>query len=228
ELIYEIFEYVTYYHAFQAFYDLNQRFQNLFLNSNLPIKINISSISKSKFQHFSTHIIKPYAYRIEVFRLSNRCIDPCLLLLPIMKNLTQLTRLILNNIESNYIEQIINYLSSLPVLSSLTIISIDTIKNYKNIIYNKIFRLPRLKYCQILIELLECPKSLPIATYEFSNIEHLIINHDISIDQLPILLSYVPQLRCLSIGNLKESKLHRTEKGSISLNYLTNVSLKLK
>ncbi|CAF4947184.1 unnamed protein product, partial [Rotaria sp. Silwood1] len=227
ELIYEIFEFLNYHHAFQAFYDLNQRFQDLFLNSNLPIKINISSISKSKLQHYLTHIIKPYAYRIESFRLSNPFIDSCLFLLPIMKNLTQLTTLILNNIESNSIEQIVNHLSSLPVLSSLTIISIDTIKNHKNIIYNKIFRLPRLKYCQILIQLLQCSKSLPVATNEFSNIEHLIINHEISMDQLPILLSYVPQLRRLSIGNLKESKLNRTERSSINLNYLTNVSLKL-
>ena len=36
-----------------------------------------------------------------------------------------------------------------------------------------------------------------------------------------------PQLRRLSISNLKESELNRTESSSISLNYLTNVSLKL-
>ena len=57
-----------------------------------------------------------------------------------MNSLTQLTTLILNNIESNYIEQIVNHLSSLPVLSSLIIISINTIKNHTNIYY-KIFRL---------------------------------------------------------------------------------------
>ncbi|CAF4985919.1 unnamed protein product, partial [Rotaria sp. Silwood1] len=64
----------------------------------------------------------------------------------------------------------------------------------------------------ILIELLQCSKSSPVATNEFSTIEHLIINHEISIDQLPILLSYVPQLRHLSIGNLKEPKFNRTER----------------
>ncbi|CAF2980417.1 unnamed protein product [Rotaria sp. Silwood2] len=78
-----------------------------------------------------------------------------------------------------------------------------------------------------VIELLQCSKSSPVATNEFSTIEHLIINHEISIDQLPILLSYVPQLRHLSIGNLKEPKFNRAERGSISLNYLINVSLKL-
>ena len=108
----------------------------------------------------------------------------------------------------------------------MIVISINTITNHTNIYY-KIFRLPILKYCQILIELLQCPKSLLVATNEFSTIEHLIINHEISIDQLSILLSYVPQLHRLSIGNLREPKLNRTERSSISLNYLTNVSLKL-
>jgi len=37
ELIYEIFEFLDFHHAFQGFYDLNQRFQNLFL-SNLEQK----------------------------------------------------------------------------------------------------------------------------------------------------------------------------------------------
>jgi hypothetical protein len=222
ELIYEIFEFLDDHHAFQAFYDLNTRFQNLFLNSNLPIKINISSISKSKFQHYLTHIITPCAYRIEFFRLSSPFIDPCLL----MTNLTQLKTLILNNIESNFIEQMVNHLSSLPVLSSLIIESINCIKNVNNI-YHKIFRLPSLKYCQILLETLRYPIPLPVATNEFSSIENLVIDNEVSIDQLHSLLSYVPQLRRLSISNLRESKLNRIDKSSISLNDLTNVSLKL-
>ena len=32
ELIYEIFEFLNYHHVFQAFYDINQRFQDLLLN----------------------------------------------------------------------------------------------------------------------------------------------------------------------------------------------------
>ncbi|CAF4291734.1 unnamed protein product, partial [Adineta steineri] len=91
ELFYEIFEYLIDHHAFQAFYDLNYRFQKLVLNSNSTIKINISSISKSQFHHYLRDRIKPCTSRIELFRLSNPCIDPCSLLLPIMKNLTQLT-----------------------------------------------------------------------------------------------------------------------------------------
>ena len=175
-------------------------------------------------QHYLTHIIKPSAYRIELFRLSNPFIDLSLLLFPIIKKLTQLKTLILNNIESNAIEQIVNHLSSLPLLSSLVIISIELIKN-QNIIYSKIFRLPTLKYCQLLIETANDSKLLPVATNEFSTIENLVINNGISLDQLHVLLTYVPQLRRLTIGNLKESKHNRTERSS---NCLTHVYLKLK
>ncbi|CAF0992340.1 unnamed protein product [Adineta steineri] len=225
ELFYEIFEYLIDHHAFQAFYDLNYRFQKLVLNSNSTIKINISSISKSQFHHYLTDRIKPCTSRIELFRLSNPCIDPCSLLLPIITKLTQLTTLILNNIEANFIEPIVNQLSSLPVLSSLTIVSISNIIT-KNNLYSKLFQLPKLKYCQIDIELLDIPKKFTIATNEFSTIEWLIINHRISIDKLLILLTYVPQLRRLSIDQLVQSEFDQLSKTSTNLNYLTNVSLK--
>ncbi|CAF1586584.1 unnamed protein product, partial [Adineta steineri] len=226
ELLYEIFDYLIDYHAFQAFCYLNNRFQNLFLHSNFPIKINIREISKSEFEYYLKHIIKPCTKRIKLFRVSNPCIDPCLLLFPLMKHLTQLTTLILNKIEANYIEPIVNHLSSLPVLSSLTMISINKLIK-KNNIYYKLFRLSKLKYCQISIGLLQCPKSLLAATNEFSAIEYLIINNGISIDPLIIILSYVPQLRRLSIHYLTESKYNRIKKDSINLNYLTNVSIRL-
>ncbi|CAF3873796.1 unnamed protein product [Adineta steineri] len=227
ELFYEIFDCLIDYHAFEAFYHLNNRFQNLFLHSNLPTKINVSEISISKLEYYSTHIIEPCTHRIKSFRLSNPSIDPCLLLFPITKYLTQLTTLILNKIEANHIEPIINRLSSLPALSSLTIISINKLVDRNNIYY-KLFRLSKLKYCQISIESLQCPKSLLDSTNEFSTIEYLVINNEISIDQLITILSHVPQLRRLSIGNLTKSKYNRKEEDEINLNHLTNVSLKLE
>jgi hypothetical protein len=143
-----------------------------------------------------------------------------------MTNFIRLETLIIDNIESDYIEEVINHLSSLSVLSSLTIISLDYIKN-QNDIYQKIFRLPALKYCQMLIETKQYLKPLPIATNEFSPIEHLVINNKVSFIQLDSLLSYVPQLRRLSFGYLDGSRNSRITKSSITLSYLIDVSLKL-
>jgi hypothetical protein len=143
-----------------------------------------------------------------------------------MKSLTRLETLIINNTGSDYIEQVINQLSSLPVLSSLTITSIDNIKN-QNDIYQKIFRLSQMKYCQLSIPTLRRRKPLSIAKNEFSPIEHLVINNKVSLDQLDNLFSYVPKLRRLTLGYLDGYRTSRTYNSSIALHYLSRVSLTL-
>jgi hypothetical protein len=227
ELVYEIFEYLDFHHAFETFYDLNQRFQNLFVHSNLPIKINISSISKSTFHRYLTHIVIPHTDRIKSLRLSNPfTTDMILLFFPTMKNLTRLETLIINNIEDDYIKQTVDHLSSLPVLSSLSITSIKSNK-IRDDIYQKIFRLPALKYCKMSFEIFSGLSSLSIATNEFSSIEHLVINNEISHNGFDRLLSYVPQLRRLSFDHLNGFRNSQIHKSSTILNYLTDVSLEL-
>ncbi|CAF4180402.1 unnamed protein product, partial [Rotaria sordida] len=46
ELFIEIFNYLDVYHIYQSFYNLNKYLQNLVVNSNFPLKIHLSSISK--------------------------------------------------------------------------------------------------------------------------------------------------------------------------------------
>ncbi|CAF2878103.1 unnamed protein product [Rotaria sp. Silwood2] len=184
-------------------------------------------MSKSRFQRYLIYFIIPHTYRIKSFRLSNPfAADMSLLLFPIMASLPRLESLTINNIESDYIEGVINHLSSLRILSSLIIISIDNIKD-QNDIYQKIFRLPALKYCQMFLETLRNLRSMPTATHEFSPIEHLVINNKVSLAQLNSLLLYVPQLRRLTLGHLSGYRGSRTSTKSITLNYLTHVSLNL-
>jgi hypothetical protein len=202
EIIYEIFEFLHFHHALESFKDLNKRYQNLFAHSNLPIKINISSISKSTFHRHLTQIIMPHAHRITSLRLSSPFAgDMYLLLSPMMTKLTRVERLVINNIEGKYIEEVVNHLSCFPVLSSLTITCIDRAKN-QNDIYETIVRLSTLKYCQMLIESNEKSPLLSIATNEFSSRERLIIKNKVLVNELDSLLSYFPQLRRLSLGHL--------------------------
>jgi hypothetical protein len=143
----------------------------------------------------------------------------------LLTELTKLTTLVINNIESAYIEDVIYNLRFLRVLS-LAITSVDYIEN-QDVIYKNIFDVPRLKYCQLLIETRNGSYSLPTPTNKFSSIEHLAINNDVWLHQLDSLLLYVPQLRRLSLGKLGTyGPLQRRIK-SVRLNYLTNVSLKL-
>jgi hypothetical protein len=110
----------------------------------------------------------------------------------------------------------------------LTITSVGYIEN-QDVIYKNIFDIPRLKYCQLLIETRNGSYSLPTPTNKnkFSSIEHLLINNEVWLHQLDSLLLYVPQLRRLSLGKFSTyGPLQRRIK-SVRLNDLTNVSLKL-
>ncbi|CAF0925380.1 unnamed protein product [Rotaria sp. Silwood1] len=228
ELIYEVFEFLDYFHIYKAFFNLNIRFRNLLTNSSLPIKVNISSISKSAYQQYYTDIIRTNAYRINSLRLSNLFIygltsSP----IQILSKFLQLERLILDNIESKYLKKLLHSLKSLSMLSSLTITSLDNIKN-KNAIYHQIFCLPALKYCKVSLEgYSNDDDPLPSITNDYSPIEHLVINDDMYLDELNCLTSYVPQLRRFSIQLRPEYWKQRTKIRPPTLNHLTHVFLKM-
>ena len=101
EIIYEIFEYLDIYHTYQAFYNLNQRFHNLFDFSILPININLSFISKSTFYYCYEHIILRNQERILSLFISNIFIYRLLFSLPnFIQQFIRLEKLSLINIES--------------------------------------------------------------------------------------------------------------------------------
>jgi hypothetical protein len=74
----------------------------------------------------------------------------------------------------------------------------------------QIFGLPALKYCQLSFG--------TISDNEYNPIEHFVIKNTIYFDQLEIVLSYLPQLRKLSINK-------RMELSPIVFNHITHVSL---
>jgi hypothetical protein len=205
ELFYEIFDFLDVYHVYQAFCDLNLRFQRL-INSTLPLKINISScISKSTFQHYYTYIIIPNKHRIQSLYLSNTFIvDLFFSPVRIASKLIRLDTLIFDNIKSKYLPNILNYLVSLSNLPSLVIIPLDLIHK-SNDLCRQIFRLPALTYCKLSLEGDAESEPLTMATDEISPIKQLVVTKTVHLNELPALLSYVPQLRRLLIHSLDES-----------------------
>ncbi|CAF4264757.1 unnamed protein product [Rotaria sp. Silwood2] len=228
ELIYEVFEFLDCFHIYEAFFKLNMRFRNLLANSTLPIKINISSMSKSAYQKYYTDIIVTNAYRINSLQLSNLFIyDLTSSPIQILPKFLQLETLIFDNVESEYLEKLLRSLKSLPILSSLTINSLDNIKN-KNAIYHEIFCLPALKYCKVSLERNSNDDDLlPSITNHYSPIEHLVINDDMYLDELNCLASYVPQLRRFSIQLRPAYWKQRNKVHPPTLNHLTHVFLKM-
>ncbi len=222
EIIYEIFELLDVCDLYKAFSNLNKRFENLLNCEALSIYINISSISKSTFEYNYTHYIVPNIQRIKSISSSNSCtIDRIHLSI-----FTRLETLILNNIESIHLENILKDLTSLTKLSSL-IISTFNHRSNKNNIYRLIFRLPILKYCKISFEDDWDDSSLSISLNESSPIQHLVIKTKCYLNQLNALLSYLPQLRYLSCNDLNICYELKLKMFPNVLSNLTHVSLQL-
>ncbi len=227
ELLYEIFEFLDYFHVYDAFFTLNIRFRNLLTHSNLPINIDLSSVSKSAWKRFNADIVETNMDRISTVRIS----DPYmydLVLLPIGKlwQFDRVETLVLDNIESECLEPLLTELSALSLLSSLAISTIDHVSN-QNSIYQQIFGLPALKYCKLSFLRGSASQLLPIATDAYSPIEHLIITHSIDLHQLDGLLSYVPHLRRLSLYFQQYNGQKWTPRCPLIFNQLTHLYLQL-
>ncbi len=167
---------------------------------NAPIKANISTFSKSTFQHYYTAFILPIQHRMKILHVS----DPITIeyIFPLTDNIpiySQLQTLFLENIEPKYLEDLLHHLAVLPNLFSLTLhANPDT--NTINI-YRRLFQLPVLKYCELSFDENTLLQTLPTSTDISSPIEHLIMKGNYSLNEIDVLLSYVPQLRRLSITN---------------------------
>jgi hypothetical protein len=213
------------YYIYQSFFHLNKRFEKLLTNSILPISINILCMSKSNFQDYHSDMIVPNKHRIISLHLSDVFFIDMILSPPrILSKFLRLETLILDNIKVKHLENILNHALSLPNLYSLVIKPVDYCENSNNV-YRQIFRLPVLKYCKISLSTSSVLEWLSIGDDEYSPIEHLVIDDTVYFDTLDHLLSYVPQLRKLSIQCLHGYLSTRTELSAIKLNHLTHLSL---
>ncbi|CAF0808945.1 unnamed protein product, partial [Adineta ricciae] len=227
ELFYEIFSYLDLYDVYKAFYNLNARFQNLLINSTLPLNVNLSTMSRKAFQSYHRHMIMSNKHRIASMSISNPFIVD-LVFSPVrtVSHYNRLEMLVFNQIKSKYLINILHYLSYLPDLKSLTIIPADELSN-RNEVLVKILSLPGLKYCKMSLKERSGINPLTIPSTITSPLEHLVIDHDMNFRQLKSLLSYVPQLRHLTCYSVVSSYSSSSETFTDLLCNLTHVSLQM-
>ena len=142
----------------------------------------------------------------------------------ILSKFTRLETLILEDIDWKYVKNILNDISFLFNLSTLILIPNGCVKD-RNLYLLQILRLSALKYCKVLFYSLCESDPLPFATNQYAMTEHFVIKHGIQTGELVRLLSYVPQLRRLSIDypfKLDKNELNHR----ITLKYLTHLSIK--
>ena len=228
ELIYEIFHCLDSCQMYDAFFNLNSRFCHLVFHSTFPIKVYfLTTLSRSDFQRYYNQILLPNQHRVELFYLSNPFIierlfsSTCIFL-----QLIQLETLILNPIESKSLNNLLDYLFTLPKLSSLVLIC-EGPNLRRDELYDRIFHLPALTYCKLSFNQSSQYKSLPIATNQFSPIEHFITTNLNNISELPIILTYLPRLKHLSIHSPDYSHPENTQQICLPPDDLTHVTLNI-
>ncbi|CAF1301837.1 unnamed protein product [Adineta ricciae] len=221
DVIYHIFDCLEFFDIYGIFYHLNIRFRRLITHSNLPLKVRISSISRTDFEYYHANLIVPYSHRISSLDLRNRlCFD---LLISPHNRLTEFPRLqtlILKNIKPKHLHQVFQDISTLPRLSKFVLHCpgyTHDIGHYFLII----FRLHALRHCEIFFPDVRNSIRLPFAAIDKrSSIEHLTVASDIHLENLDRLLSYVPKLRYFSVGYLGQ----RGDKASLQLIPMPNLT----
>ncbi|CAF1365829.1 unnamed protein product [Rotaria sordida] len=229
ETIYEIFQYLDVYHIYEGFFYLNQRFQNIIVNTNLLIQINVSTMSKSNFELYHKNMIEPNKHRINYLRLSNPfTIDIIFFPARIICDYIQLERLILDNIDAKYLNSILKHLAFLPKLDSLVLTPIDYVQD-TSIFFISIFSLPKLKSCILTYRTKYDEQPMPIYMTDFkdSPIEYFLINNRFSIESLNDIFFCLPKLRYLSIDCLVGCDDPDIDEDPIVSKYLNNVSIKV-
>ena len=227
EVLYEIFDYLDSCHIYEAFSNLNTRFQYLLDYSPVPLRINLTLRSKMIFEHRCKYIVASNLQRIVLLRLSGPlAIDLFLRSFSIDSRFTRLESLIFNNIKSDKLLPQLIQLQSVPRLVSLSFTTNNNLENESDV-YQAIFRLPMLKYIKLSFNYGSPPLQMAIADTEqeqSSTIESLTIDGPCRLDILNALLSYLPRLRRLSCRLLSFNNNTQTKVIMTSAN-LTNLSI---
>ena len=205
ELYCEIFDYLEGCKLYEAFSNLNTRFQNLLACSYLRLKIKFKYYPEEQ-QDRSSHIILSSQHQIVSLTLidsfyANRGFPR----FTIDLSFCRLESLVLYDITSNNLLPLLIGLISLPRLLRLSICFTDDLEEISNI-YQAIFTLPVLRYNKLWCFASEAFIPLPIASHEqLTRIEYLNVCHSCALDDLIVILSYTPELRRLSCAQVNES-----------------------
>ncbi|CAF3255396.1 unnamed protein product [Rotaria sp. Silwood2] len=223
ELFNEIFDYLDGIDIYQAFSNLNYRFQQLLTSSSILYKIDLNQITSKEIFMVNYKQIKHQIYSI-YFQLPVD-INQLLTSFTIDSSFNRLQSLVIEDIHPDKLISFLINLNSLPKLFSLNIRTIHTIEDLNNI-YQLIFALPKLKYNKLYLYGNECSISIPMATgKQFSTIEYLDIAHWYTFDELSALISYTPQLCHLHLLHVNRDDSTIETMLPINLDNLTYISM---
>jgi len=230
EFFYEIFDYLDGCNLYQAFSNLNYRFQELLNSSYLLLKINFHrSTSEEIFLNNYNQIIllnknQIFSIHLSLLAHNNQIISS----LNIDSSFIHLESLVFSSIEPEILTLLLPKLTHLPRFFSLTINTWQTLKDLTDV-YRLIFDLSKLKYIRFSAmepEDTDVTVSLPIATnQQINTIKHLIIDHPCAFNELFTIISYTSQISHLKFIHKKGSTLKIGNISPITLSNLTRLSI---
>ena len=209
ELFYEIFPQLDGFDLYEAFADLNTRFDCLLDDKVLRMNVYpLATVEPTREARFLALVLR---HRSRIISLALNCellLDSSFIALESLK---------LSLIQSDVLESIVSSLIFLPRLFALTIEQNDN-ETHLCQIYPLIFCLPVLKRLRVSLNVLRTFSPLPMAPSDgCSPIEHLLIDHPCTFSDLMNLLSFVPQLKRLTCRELCQSPLTTVGNVSVSL-----------
>ncbi len=200
EFFIKLFDYLDGCDIYYAFNNLNHRFEELLNSPLILFKINFNNrllkemliliykkmMMHHKHQIFSIHSSKSLSMnRLLSFDLS----------------FDRLQSLVLYEYQSDLFLSLLNNLSCLPCLFSLTLKMFKGLTNLTDI-YGITLKLPLLKYHNISTNPSDLLVSLPVyIDQQFRLITHLIIKNHCSFNNILRIISYTPQLYHLNYTN---------------------------
>jgi hypothetical protein len=225
DLFYEIFDYLDGSEMYQAFSNLNHRFDQLLNCLSFPLKMTINSSSYINTYH---QLLLNHKHRIISLRL----------LFPLKNNeffssyfidssFNRLESLMLFKIPPPILLSLLTYLTCLPRLFSLTIDTQRTLNDLTEV-YRFIFVLSKLKYVKCSARGIVISMSLPIAKKEqLTSIEYLVINHSCTFNQVSTIISYTPELCHLKLMKFYDNFSNTEMLFPMNLLRLTHLSIKM-
>ncbi|CAM4847207.1 unnamed protein product [Rotaria magnacalcarata] len=225
ELFYEIFAYFDGFEFYEAFSNLNHRFQQLLNSSILQFKIVIGSLSGETYMNEYEQLARINRQQIASLVVSLSSIEMDFFSLYPIDLFVNLESLILNRIPSQILISIFTGLTNLSRLRSLNITTEWESWDLTEI-YRLVFTSRNLTYFACSSETSMVSLQLPVATNEqLTTIERLIIDHSCNFNDLSLIVSYTPQLRYLHMSLLDDENYSSSKRLPIGLFNLTHISI---
>jgi hypothetical protein len=205
EGFYEIFDYLDGGEIYNAFSNLNHRFQELLRSSSFLFKLRLRETKDQQLISKYKEMIRDYKHRIISFHLCLSSHNNYLWSsFSIDSSFDHLESLSLIGINPNILP---SYLIKLGRVRRLYSLIIDTWNAFDDLqaIYRSIFALPMLKFYKLTIsggKNHSYRTTLPMANQnQLSTVKYLDMVHSCSIDELKHIVSYTPELRHLKFIN---------------------------